>query len=157
ALVENGLSIYHIDADRLARLEPDLIVTQDHCAVCAVTTRDVEQAVCTLARRDVRVCSLHPGTLADLAADFSRVAAAAGVPEPGGEPERRFAARLARVHDRLAAHVSGRRPKVLCIEWMDPLLIAGGWMPELVGIAGGEPVPETSGLAFARASAADLE
>lgn len=138
-IAADGLSVYRILEDELARLRPDLIVTQDQCEVCAVSLGDVERAVGALTLKATRICSLRPDRLADVFEDFRRVGAAAGVPERGE-------ALAASVGDRLEAlraktSQAADRPSVACIEWLDPLMIAGGWMPELARIAGGEPVP----------------
>lgn len=144
-LVREGASIYHVRTDVLERLRPDLIVTQDQCRVCAVALADVEQACSTLAHKPVRVCSLTPHTLDDICADFERVGEAAEVPERSRALASAFRQRL----ETLREVVSGEpRPKVVCLEWLDPPMVAGGWMPELVRIAGGDPVLVTSPEGF---------
>jgi iron complex transport system substrate-binding protein len=75
-IVRDGLSVYRVDADALSALAPDLIVTQDHCDVCAVSLRDVEEAVCRWTDRRVEILSLRPDCLADAYADIGRVALA---------------------------------------------------------------------------------
>lgn len=145
-IVREGLSVYRVDVGGLERLRPDLIVTQDHCEVCAVSLRDVEDALCAITHTATTVCSLHPSSLADIARDFQRVAEAAGVPERGGELAGAFRSRLDAVRERTAGAV--RRPRVACLEWLEPPMAAGGWMPELVRIAGGEPVLVETAEAF---------
>jgi iron complex transport system substrate-binding protein len=144
-LVREGTSIYHVRTEILEGLRPDLIVTQDQCHVCAVSLADVERACSALTHKAVRICTLTPHTFADIFADFERVGVAAGVPKRG-----RALAML--VRDRLAAlearTKSFARPKVACIEWLDPPMVAGGWMPDLIRMAGGEPVLVTSGERF---------
>ncbi len=140
-LVREGASVYHVRTEVLERLRPDLIVTQDQCHVCAVALADVEQACSTLAHKTVRICSLTPHTLDDIYADFERVGAAAGVPDRGQALASACRDRI----DALRGVVAGApEPKVACIEWLDPPMVAGGWMPELVRIAGGTPVLVTS-------------
>ncbi len=145
-IVAGGLSVYDIRTEELARLRPDLVVTQDQCEVCAVSLKDVEGAVAALTLRATRICSLRPNSLEDIVEDFRRVAAAAGVPERGEKLVRSFDDRLARLGEKSARAV--RRPTVACLEWLDPLMVAGGWMPELVRIAGGEPVVVTEAERF---------
>lgn len=133
-LVERGLSVYRVDADRLRALAPDVILTQSQCEVCAASERDVEEALATWLGKRPRVLSLAPATLADVWAGVARVAAELGVAERGRELARILEARTAAV----AALASGvARPGVALIEWVDPLMSAGNWMPEMVAIAGG--------------------
>ena len=121
-LVREGTSIYHVRTEVLERLRPDLIVTQDQCRVCAVSLADVEQACSELAHKPVRVCSLMPHTHDDIYADFERVGDTAGVPERG----RALSAALRERLVALAAKVANtQRPKVACLEWLDPP-IGGG-------------------------------
>lgn len=144
-IVREGLSVYRVDVAGLERLAPDLVVTQDHCEVCAVSLRDVEDALCALSLPDTRVCSLHPSTLDDVRRDFQRVADAAGVPERGVELRARFDARLEQLAARTRALPA---PRVICLEWLTPPMVAGGWMPDLVRIAGGEPCIVTDATSF---------
>jgi iron complex transport system substrate-binding protein len=133
-IVRDGLSVYRVDVDALKALAPDVIVTQDHCEVCAVSLSDVEAATCTWTKHDVRIVSLKPDSMADAYADIRRVAHALG-DEPAAERL------IATMQDRIAA-VSRRvavapRPRVAFIEWVDPLMAGGNWMPELIEAAGG--------------------
>jgi len=132
-LVEQGLSVYRIDTAALERLAPDVVVTQDQCQVCAVSLGEVEAAVRALARRDVRVVSLSPLSLFDAHRDVLRVAEALGAEARGAAVVEAMSARLARV--RRAA--SGGRPRVAHVEWMEPLMVGGHWIHELVEAAGG--------------------
>lgn len=135
AVVENGLAVYRVDAERLKTLQPDVIVTQDQCDVCAVSLKDVEAAVCDWTGLAPTVVSLIPTDLDGVWEDMRRVAAALGVPAVG---ERLIAALKVRMHaiaERAAALPD--RPTVATIEWIDPLMAGGNWMPELVEMAGG--------------------
>lgn len=136
-IARQGLSVYRVDTEALERLGPDVIVTQDQCEVCAVSLRDVEAAVCALTLRDTRICSLHPDSLADVERDFRSVGEATGATAAAETLLATFRARLDAVRDRTAGRP---RPRVACLEWLDPVMVAGGWIPELVRIAGGEPV-----------------
>lgn len=144
-LVREGASIYHVRTEMLERLRPDLIVTQDQCRVCAVSLADVEQACSTLAHKSVRLCSLTPHTLDDICADFERVGATAGVPDRSRALASAFRQRLEALRDAVNREP---KPTVLCLEWLDPPMVAGGWMPELVRIAGGNPLLVTSPAPF---------
>ncbi len=134
AIVSEGLSVYRVHADALAALRPDVIVTQDQCRVCAVSLDDVEGALCAFVGARPRVVSLQPDRLADVWDDIRRVAAALGAPERGE-------ALVASLQARMAAVADAARPlarvRVATIEWIDPLMAAGNWMPELVDMAGG--------------------
>lgn len=136
-IVRDGLSVYRVRVDALERLRPGLIVTQDHCEVCAVSLQDVEAALCAIELPDTRVCSLHPRDLAEVLADFVRVAEAAGVPARGDQLVREFRDRLGVLRERVEG-LPARR--VVCLEWLEPPMVAGGWIPELVRAAGGEPL-----------------
>ncbi|HSR82089.1 MAG TPA: ABC transporter substrate-binding protein [Hyphomicrobiaceae bacterium] len=134
AIVRNGLSVYRVDGEALKGLEPDVILTQDHCEVCAVSLADVEAATCAWTGRPAEIVSLRPGSLADVYRDIARVARALDVAEAGERVLAAMQARLAAVR----TTVAGRsRPRVAFIEWVDPLMAGGNWMPELIDMAGG--------------------
>lgn len=137
ALVHDGLSVYSVDVDALQRIRPDVILTQDHCEVCAVSLSDVEDALCAIDLDDTRLCSLHPRDLNDVRADFRKVASAVGVPERGETLVADFDAGLERLRARTARLT---RPRVALVEWLAPPMIAGGWMPQLAEYAGITPV-----------------
>ena len=129
-----GSSIYHLDTATLQRLEPDLIVTQELCDVCAVAYDNVERAV-RLLPGDVPIVSLEPSTLGEIVATAEAVGEATG--------ERLGGAGLAvSMRERIAAIASlpapEPRPRVVCIEWTDPIFIGGHWIPEMVRVAGGD-------------------
>ncbi len=134
ALLQQALSVYRVDADMLRQLRPDVIVTQSHCEVCAVSLKDVEQAVCTWLDSRPAIVSLAPNALADVWESVKQVAAALGVPERGVELVERLRQRMATIEERTRGL---SRPTVACIEWIAPLMAAGNWMPELVAMAGG--------------------
>src|SRR5713101_2712640 len=85
SILQEGLSVYRVDADKLRRLAPTVIVTQTQCEVCAVSLRDVEQALCTWLDAAPQIVSLAPNALADVWADIQQVATALGVPQRGAE------------------------------------------------------------------------
>lgn len=135
SLVSEGLSVYRVDAELLRELSPDVILTQSQCEVCAASLKDVEAAVCTWLGARPRIVSLAPATLADVIGDVERVADALCTPERGRELRLALERRITRIAEKAAA---ADRPTVACIEWTDPLMAAGNWMPELVARAGGE-------------------
>ncbi|MBO0765003.1 MAG: ABC transporter substrate-binding protein [Hyphomicrobiaceae bacterium] len=133
-IVRDGLSVCRVDAEALRALDPSVILTQDHCEVCAVSLADVAAAVCAWAGRPVRVVSLKPDSLATACADMHKVADALSVPEAGEALVWQMRQRIASV----TARVAGRpRPRVAFIEWVDPLMAGGNWIPELITAAGG--------------------
>lgn len=134
-LVADGLSVYRIETEALRAARPDLIVTQDQCEVCAVSLGEVERAVGDLLDAPARVVSLSPNRLDDILADFQRVADAAGVPEAGAALVAAGRERLDAI-GRKVAHARSR-PRVACLEWLDPLMVAGNWLPEMVALGGG--------------------
>jgi iron complex transport system substrate-binding protein len=133
--VQEGLSVYRVDGERLRELEPDVIVTQAHCEVCAVSLREVERTVCAWLRACPRLVSLTPNCLADLGVGIGQVADALDASEAGGELTARLFGRIEEVAGR--ARTLAPRPTVACVEWLDPLMAAGNWMPELVELVGG--------------------
>lgn len=132
-----GDALYGVDAETLERLQPDLIVTQAQCDVCAVRYQDVQDAVTSSAvLRGTPIVSLNPNTIDEVFRDIAAVAAAAGVPERATGYVGALRKRVDRV--RAAARNASRRPRVVCVEWVDPLMVAANWTPELVEHAGGE-------------------
>ncbi len=137
----NGADLYTLHADALARLRPDLILTQDLCRVCALPSGHVAQALDYLGCR-ADVLSLDPYTLEEVLGSILAVGERAGVPD---RAERLVASLRARLAD-VAARVAGRpRPRVAVVEWVDPPFAAGHWIPDLVTAAGGEPVAARPG------------
>lgn len=130
-----ALSIYRIDIDQLQHLRPDVIFTQTQCEVCAVSERDVTQAVSQLIGIQPRIVSLAPYRLADVWEDVLRVGAALGRTEQAQALVAGYQARLKLVQQRAAAQAE--HPRVAILEWLDPPMAAGNWTPELVEIAGG--------------------
>jgi len=137
-ILRSALGVYEIDLERLREARPDVVVTQDLCDVCAVSIDDVRRALAKLATRDVEVVSLRPKRLADVWEDVRFVGRALG----RNERSEKLAADL----EHRTRHIAERaarlqeRPSVLSIEWLDPVMIGGMWMPELVTLAGGVPL-----------------
>jgi iron complex transport system substrate-binding protein len=133
-LTQKALSIYKIKTDVLEQLQPTHIVTQDQCDVCAVNFTDVEKAVAELTLSSPKVISLQPNVLSDVWADIERVAATLGV-----ESRSLLIGLQSRIEAcRQKAQGVSERPTVACIEWTEPLMAAGNWIPELVETAGGQ-------------------
>jgi iron complex transport system substrate-binding protein len=135
AIVEGALGVYRVDAKILESLRPTHIITQTQCEVCAVSLKDVEEAVCQFTSSHPTIVSLEPNSLDDIWSDIERVATALGVEDRGHQEIGRFKSRMRAIARR--SEVLEARPSVACIEWLDPLMAAGNWMPELVEMAGG--------------------
>ncbi len=131
-----ALSLYEVNNPLVAELQPDVIITQEQCDVCAVTFNDVKEAVCTLLQKDVRLVSLNPTSLSEIFEDVRRVARAIDAnPEPLIDS---MNAAIADVKSKTSA--IARKPRVAIVEWIDPIFVGANWMPELIAIAGGESV-----------------
>lgn len=145
--LRDGLSIFRVDAARLDELQPDLIITQTQCAVCAVSLTDVEQAVQAAVSSRPRLLALESRTLDGVWHDFRRVAEALGLVADGERLIAGYQARLRAIASARQTRTdqSGERPGVACIEWLEPLMSAGNWVPELVSIAGGRNLLGTMG------------
>jgi iron complex transport system substrate-binding protein len=131
-----GESIYKLDADALHELEPDLIVTQALCSVCAVSYDDV-RAIADQISSQPLVISLDPHTIGEVLGDARTLAQATDRKDAAVELIGEAAARIDRV--RVAVR-NARRPRVVALEWLDPPFVAGHWTPQMIGFAGGEDV-----------------
>ncbi len=129
-----GEPLYHIDMELIWELRPDLVITQSHCDVCAVTPADLERGSCALAARQL---SLSASTVEEIFGSVFQVADALGLAAEGQAVVDRERQRLDAVRKRTAGF---RRPTVVLLEWTDPFFAMGNWGPELVEIANGEPL-----------------
>jgi iron complex transport system substrate-binding protein len=144
-LRQSGQPIIAVDAGQLRRLAPDLIITQDLCEVCAVSDGQVRRLASTI-RPTPRVLSLSAHDLEGIWDDIGAVGAALELEDEAEELVLGLRSRLRR----LRSSTDGPRARVLCIEWLDPLYLAGHWVPELVDAAGGEDVGASPGSHSAR-------
>lgn len=134
--LHEGSSLYHLDAELLEKLAPDLIVTQELCVVCAVSYEIVQRAVRRL-RGDPRLVSLEPSSLDDVFATITFLGDMTGHRDGAATLLRDLHARV----DALRARKRDRgRPRVLVLEWTDPPMSGGHWTPGLVELAGATPV-----------------
>jgi iron complex transport system substrate-binding protein len=131
-----GLPLYEVDEAQLAALAPDFIITQTHCEVCAVSPGDLAHGVAARLERH-QVVALSTGTVDGILEGFAEVAEVLGVAEAGR-------GLVAGIRDRLGALAARtrplRRPRVACLEWIEPLFAMGNWGPELVALAGADCV-----------------
>jgi iron complex transport system substrate-binding protein len=133
---ERGEAIYALDEERLHELEPDLIVTQELCPVCAVSYDDVRKVAKELPSRP-KVVALDPKTFGETLGDVRTIAAVTGARDAALD----FVSRTRKRVDAVCKAAEGlERPRVVAIEWFDPVFIAGHWTPQLIAMAGGEDV-----------------
>ena len=136
ATVAAGESLYTLDAERIRTIQPDLILAQDLCRVCAVPSSAVDDALAVLGC-DANVLSLDPSSLDDVIACVGAVGAATGRAAHADAVMAQLRARVDLVHNKVAALAA---PRVLALEWSDPPFSAGHWVPDMIEAAGGVPV-----------------
>ena len=136
-IIARGESIYAVDAELLGSLAPDLILTQDLCHVCAASPDDLATAL-TRFPRQPQVLSLTPRSLDEVWDDIRRVGEATGRQSEAETVASALARQVASIAGKAA--LAGSRPRVLCLEWLDPYYVGGHWIPEMVSCAGGEDV-----------------
>jgi iron complex transport system substrate-binding protein len=136
-LVASGQRLYRLNDHLLRQAQPDLILSQDLCHVCAVTPDQLHDALCSMPRQPT-VLTLNPSTVLDVIHDVVRIGDAAGRSAEGHRLAAHLRDRLETVHTRI--QTISNRPRVVCIEWLSPLYIAGHWVPEMVQRAGGQDV-----------------
>lgn len=149
--VLNGESIYDLDTGLLAEIAPDLILTQELCDVCAVSYDDVLEAARQLPKTP-HVASFEPRSVREILDSILEVARLAAVPERGDEVVRGLQLRL----DAIQTPDDEDRPRVLCLEWLDPPMVGGHWVPEMVRLAGGVDVLGPEGRPSVRVSWDDI-
>jgi iron complex transport system substrate-binding protein len=132
--MRNGQSLYQVDEKLLQELAPDLILTQDLCQVCAPSGNEVTQALSALPTKP-EILWLTPKSLAEIAENLRALGAATGRLERAEELIARGRVILERVAER--TRMASTRPRVFCMEWLDPVYCSGHWVPEMVSIAGG--------------------
>jgi iron complex transport system substrate-binding protein len=132
--LQAGEPIYEVDSERLAQLAPDLIITQDLCEVCAASPKDLAAALARLPHRP-QVLHLTPRSLTDVLGEIAELGALAGRTDQARDVVGALEARIAAVRQRAAEAVT--RPRVFCMEWLDPPYCSGHWVPEMVELAGG--------------------
>ena len=138
SMTAKGEPLYRIDAATLVKLRPDVIITQSQCDVCAVRFEDVASLVRTEpALRNTHIVSQNPTRLEHLFEDIRAVADACDVATAGDRYIEALRARVSRISEKTQSLSDRNRPRVACIEWIEPMMIAANWMPDLIEIAGG--------------------
>jgi iron complex transport system substrate-binding protein len=150
--MHDGLPLYEIDQAMLERLQPDVVVTQDLCLVCAVDGGQVRSAVSECSPGS-RVVALHIGSVDDLWLAITALGEACGASERAARLNADLQTRLETVRSQAPYE---DRPRVLCLEWLDPPWIAGHWMPDAVAIAGGKALLASPNAPSERASWDDI-
>ncbi len=135
SILSESLSIYTIDKGALKSLDPTVIITQAQCEVCAVSLKDVEEALRDILNTDTEIISLNPHCLSDIFSEIMMLAERLDVKSNGETLVEELQERCDLIHHKLK--FVEQRPSVVCIEWLSPLMAAGNWTPELIQIAGG--------------------
>jgi iron complex transport system substrate-binding protein len=136
-LVASGQRLYRLKNDLLRQARPDLVLSQDLCHVCAVTPDQLHDALCSLPYQPT-ILTLNPSTVHDVITDVVRIGDAVGRSAEGHRLATQLRARLDAI--RTCVQDISHRPRVVCIEWLSPLYVAGHWVPEMVQLAGGQDV-----------------
>ena len=139
-LLQQALSIYQVEIDTLEQLKPTHIVTQDQCDVCAVNFAEVTKAVAQLTQSSPQIISLQPNLLDEVWQDIIKVGKVLGVDSQSAISG--LKKRINNISERLQLN---KIPTVVAIEWIEPLMTAGNWIPELIEIAGGESLLSSKG------------
>lgn len=137
-LLADALSVYTVKREVIKQLAPEVVITQDQCEVCAVSLADVELALDNYLDKKARIISLRPNSLGDIFNDIATIADALGVPQAGAELLELLNERVDIIKHKLK--FADSKPTVACIEWLEPMMVSGNWVPGLVSIAGGTPV-----------------
>lgn len=142
-ILTEALSIYTINKEKIKELQPDIVLTQAQCQVCAVSLKDVEEALENLLDKQAEIISVEPYTLGDIFKEITLIAEKLDAVPAGQRLIEELEERIDLIKHKLKFITD--RPTVACVEWIDPIMIAGNWVPEMVEIAGGKPVLAVNG------------
>jgi iron complex transport system substrate-binding protein len=142
-LLTNALSVYEVNSEMIEQLSPDVVITQDQCAACAVSLPEVQQALSAELQKPAQIISLQPDSLDAIFDNIREVAGALNSVDAGHELLEELQERLDIIQHKL--RFIEKKPTGACIEWLNPLMTSGNWVPELVNIAGGTPVLSEAG------------
>lgn len=137
-ILADALSVYTVKRDEVKKLAPDVVITQAQCEVCAVSLKEVEEALENYLDKEARIVSLQPNSLDDIFNDIKTVAAALNVSDKGSAVIEELQERVEIIRHKLK--FSESKPTVACIEWLEPMMLSGNWVPELITTAGGTNV-----------------
>lgn len=142
-ILSDALSVYTVKREIVKSLAPDVIITQDQCEACAVSLKEVEESLENYLAKSAHIISLQPNKLDDIFKDIQTISDALEVSETGNTLIEDLQERIDIIRHKLKYVES--RPTVACIEWLDPLMISGNWIPELVSVAGGKSILAETG------------
>jgi len=142
-ILTEALSIYTVKREVIKELAPDVVITQAQCEVCAVSLKDVEEALDNYLDKESHIVSLQPNKLDDIFEDIKTVAQALDVTDAGNVLVEDLQERVDIIRHKLKYVES--RPTVACIEWLEPLMVSGNWIPEVVSTAGGSSILAEAG------------
>jgi iron complex transport system substrate-binding protein len=142
-LLSDALSVYTVKREVIKQLDPDVVITQAQCEVCAVSLQEVEEALENYLDKQAHIVSLQPNSLDDIFNNIREVAAVLGVIEKGNQLVEDLQERVNIVRHKLKFTES--KPTIACIEWLEPMMVSGNWVPELVSIAGGTSILAEAG------------
>lgn len=142
ALLQEGLSVYRVNADQLKDLKPDVIITQDHCEVCAASSDEVKAAVHEKLGHSVKVIPVSPTNIHEVLDSIQVIGNAIDAKEKAEDLAHSMKLKLKSFEEKT---LNLQMPEILCLEWLDPLMSAGNWMPELIQLAGGYPLAGQAG------------
>lgn len=154
-LLADALSVYTVKREVIKELQPDVVITQAQCEVCAVSLPEVELALTDYLDNPARIISLQPNSLEDIFNDISTVAAALDASDAGETLIEDLQERVDIIRHKLK--FLENQPTVACIEWLEPMMVSGNWVPELVTIAGGVPVLAQQGKHSPYVNWADIQ
>jgi iron complex transport system substrate-binding protein len=137
-ILADALSVYTVKREVIKSLVPDVVITQDQCEVCAVSLTDVELALDNYLDKEAQIISLRPNSLQDVFNDISTIAKALNAEKAGEELLELLNERVDIIKHKVK--FADSKPTVACIEWLEPLMVSGNWVPGLVEIAGGTPI-----------------
>lgn len=142
-ILADALSVYTVNREEVKRLAPDVVITQAQCEVCAVSLQEVEEALENYLDKAARIISLQPNSLDGIFSDIKTVATALNVADKGDTLTEELQERVDIIRHKLK--FSESKPTVACIEWLEPMMLSGNWVPELVNIAGGTNILTEAG------------
>jgi len=134
-ILADALSVYTVKRDVVKELGPDVVITQAQCEVCAVSLTEVEEALQNYLEKPAHIVSLQPNSFSDIFGDIRTVASALNVSKQGERLVEDLQERVDIIRHKLKFIED--KPAVACIEWLEPMMVSGNWVPELVSIAGG--------------------
>jgi len=154
-ILTDALSVYTVKRDVIKALAPDVVITQAQFEVCAVSLSEVEQALENFLDKQATIISLQPNSLEDIFNDITTVAGALDVKDAGERLLEDLTERVDIIRHKLK--FMENKPTVACIEWLEPMMVSGNWVPELVTIAGGTPVLVQAGKHSPHINWADIQ